>query len=80
MNPGEDILMELKRSEGEFRCKVRIEALEALYSIIDEEFEWHSRDDTASCPQIVDIISGAARLVRKIAGDARTYEDRQIQS
>lgn len=80
MNRGEDILMELKRSEGEFRCKVRLEALEALYSIIDEEFEWHDRKDTASCPQIVDIISGAARLVRKIAGDARTYEDRQIQS
>ena len=72
--------MELKKSEGEFRCKVRIEALEALYSIIDEEFEWHDRNDTSCCPQIVDIICGAARLVRKIAGDARTYEDRQIQS
>lgn len=80
MNRGEDILMELERSEGEFRCKVRIEALEALYSIIDEELEWHGREDTASCPQIVDIISGAARLVRKIAGDARTYEDGQIRS
>lgn len=80
MNQGEDVLMELKKSQGEFRCKVRIEALEALYSIIDEELEWNGRDDTASCPQIVDIISGAARLVRKIAGDARTYEDGQIQS
>jgi hypothetical protein len=80
MNPGEDVLTEIKRSQDEFRCKVRLEALEALYSIIDEELEWHGRDDTASCPQIVDIISGAARLVRKIAGDARTYEDGQSQS
>lgn len=80
MNRGEDILKELKRSEDEFRYEVRQSALEALYSIIDEELEWHGRDDTASCPQIVDIISGAARLVRKIAGDARTYEDGQIQS
>ena len=80
MNQGEDILREINRSQGEFRREVRREALEALYSIIDEEFEWHGREDTASCPQIVDIISGAARLVRKIAGDAWTYEDRQIQS
>lgn len=80
MNPGEDILMELKRSQDEFRCHVRQEALEALYSIIDEELEWHGREDTANCPQIVDIISGAARLVRKIAGDERTYEDGQIRS
>ena len=80
MNPGEDVLTEIKRSQSEFRCKVRQEALEALYSIIDEEFEWHGREDTASYPQIVDIIAGAARLVRKIAGDARTYEDRRIQS
>lgn len=80
MNPGEDILREFNRSQDEFRCKVRIEALEALYSIIDEEFECHDRNDTSCCPQIVDIISGAARLVRKIAGDARTYEDGQIQS
>lgn len=79
MNP-EDVIMELKRSQDEFQREVRHEALEALYSIIDEELEWHGRDDTASCPQIVDIICGAARLVRKIAGDARTYEDRQIQS
>lgn len=77
MNPGEDVLMELK---DEFRREVRQAALEALYSIIDEEFEWHDRNDTSCCPQIVDIISGAARLVRKIAGDARTYEDGQIQS
>lgn len=75
MNRGEDILMELERSQNEFRYKVRQAALEALYSIIDEEFEWHGREDTASCPQIVYIISGAARLVRKIAGDARTYEE-----
>lgn len=80
MNPGQDILREFNRSQDEFRYEVRREALEALYSIIDEEFEWHGRNDTANCPQIVDIISGAARLVRKIAGDARTYEDRQIQS
>lgn len=72
--------MELNRLQDEFRCEVRQAALEALYSIIDEELEWHGRDDTASCPQIVDIICGAARLVRKIAGDARTYEDGQIQS
>lgn len=77
MNPGEDVLMELK---DEFRREVRQAALEALYSIIYEEFEWHDRNDTSCCPQIVDIISGAARLVRKIAGDARTYEDGQIQS
>lgn len=77
MNPGEDTIMELN---NEFRREVRHEALEALYSIIDEELEWHGRDDTASCPQIVDIICGAARLVGKIAGDARTYEDRQLQS
>ena len=77
MNPGEDVLMELK---DEFRREVRQAALETLYSIIDEEFEWHDRNDTSCCPQIVDIISGAARLVRKIAGDARTYEDGQIQS
>ena len=80
MNREEDILMEFKRSRDEFQYKVRQAALEALYSIIDEEFEWHGREDTASCPQIVDIICGAARLVRKIAGDAMTYEDRQIQS
>lgn len=80
MIQGEDLLRELQRPQDEFRYEVRHEALEALYSIIDEEFEWHGMDDTASCPQIVDIICGAARLVRKIAGDARTYEDRQIQS
>lgn len=80
MNPGEDILREFNRSQDEFRCEVRQVALEALYSIIDEELKWNGRDDTASCPQIVDIICGAARLVRKIAGDARTYEDGQIQS
>lgn len=75
MIQGEDLLGELNRSQDEFRCKARLEALEALYSIIDEELEWHGRDDTASCPQIVDIICGAARLVRKIAGDARTHEE-----
>lgn len=80
MNRVEDILRGLNKAQDEFRYEVRQAALEALYSIVDEELEWHGRDDTASCPQIVDIICGAARLVRKIAGDARTYEDRQIQS
>lgn len=54
---------------------------EYVYAQADFYMNYTGREEsTETARTCMSEISGAARLVRKIAGDAMTYEGRQIQS